>query len=89
MSMWIVDDPETPKLLCGTNVKYGEGDGWMNEEGYIAGNLPCIFGNKGGGFQEAVELLPTTKLMSVKVSNATDYRTGDMALWELRGVPLK
>ena len=83
-----MDDPQNPKLVCRTNVTYGTGDSWMNEEGYIGGNQPCIFGNPSDGFEAPIPLKPTTKLMSIKYQNNTHVRYGDMALWELRGVTL-
>lgn len=69
-----MDDPANPKLLCRTKVAYGTGDGWMNEMGYIGGNLPCIFGNAADGFQAPVALKPDTKLMSIKYQNNTHVR---------------
>jgi len=85
MEMWIVDDPANPKLLCNATVKYGQGDGWMDEMGYISGAQTCIFG---GGFEDPVDLHPDTKLMSVKISNNTNAYTGDMGLWEINAALL-
>mmetsp|Transcript_75614 Transcript_75614/g.105008 ORF Transcript_75614/g.105008 Transcript_75614/m.105008 type:complete len:440 (-) Transcript_75614:72-1391(-) len=85
MEMWIVDDPANPKLLCNASVNMGESDGWMDEMGYISGCNTCIFG-KGGA--DIVPLHPTTKLMSIKVSNTTNQYTGDMGLWEINAAPL-
>jgi hypothetical protein len=85
MEMWIMDDPANPKLLCNATVKYGKGDGWMDEMGYISGAQTCIFGP---GYGDVVNLLPTTKLMSVKISNNTNSYTGDMGLWEINAAPL-
>merc|ERR1712176_1407759 len=65
--------------------KYGKGDGWMDEMGYISGAQTCIFGP---GYEDVVNLLPTTKLMSVKISNNTNSYTGDMGLWEINAAPL-
>jgi hypothetical protein len=89
MEMWIVDDPQNPVLLCNASIGYGQGDGWMDEMGYIAGANTCVFGQKGNGvFAETIPLHPTTKLMSVKTSNNTNSFTGDMALWEINAAPL-
>jgi len=85
MEMWIMDDPENPQLLCNATVKYGKGDGWMDELGYISGAQTCIFG---GGYRDPVNLHPNTKLMSVKISNNTNSYTGDMGLWEINAAPL-
>lgn len=85
MEMWIMDDPAKPRLLCNATVKYGQGDGWMDEMGYISGAQTCIFGP---GFEDVVNLHPQTKLMSVKISNNTNSYTGDMALWEINAAPL-
>jgi len=85
MEMWIMDDPANPKLLCNATVKYGKGDGWMDEMGYISGAQTCIFGP---GYEDPVNLLPNTKLMSVKISNNTNSYTGDMGLWEINAAPL-
>jgi hypothetical protein len=85
MEMWIVDDEANPQLLCNASIQMGQSDGWMDEEGYIAGANTCIFGP---GAATIVPLHPTTKLRSVKISNTTNQYTGDMALWEINAVPL-
>jgi hypothetical protein len=87
MEMWIMDDPHNPKLLCNATVGYGKGDGWMDEMGYIAGANTCLYG-KQDGLPNPVPLHPTTKLMSVKISNNTNPYTGDMGLWEINAAPL-
>lgn len=71
MELWIMDDPKNPQLLCKTKSIYGMGDEPHNEEGYILGNLPCIFGNAADGFEPPVVLEASTKLMSVKYQNNT------------------
>jgi hypothetical protein len=80
MELWIMDDPAAPKLLCRTHSMYGTGDGYMNEMGYILGNLPCLFGNPSDGFEAPVSLPPSTKLMSIKYSNNTHIRCVAAAL---------
>jgi hypothetical protein len=88
MEMWIMDDPKNPVLLCNATNTYGTDDGWMNEMGYIAGSNTCLFGPDGTGYNPLVSLHPTTKLMSVKLSNNTNPYTGDMGLWEINAAPL-
>lgn len=83
MELWIVDDPANPKLLCRTRVTYGTSDAVHDEDGYILGNLPCIFGSQQDGFEPPVVLQADTKLMSIKYQNNTVPRYGDMALWEV------
>ena len=77
-----MDDPTNPKLLCGTKVDYGLGDEPQNEMGYILGNQPCIFGSE-SGFPDPPVIISTTKLMSVKRTNNTHPRYGDMGVWEM------
>eukprot|EP00911_Craspedida_sp_UC1_P000631 UC1_evm1s485 len=84
MELWNVDDPHNPKLLCRTAIDYGSSDNVLDEEGYILGNRPCIFGFQKDGFQEPPIIRSDTKLMSVKVQNNTVSRYGDMALIEAR-----
>merc|ERR1711907_444212 len=88
MELWIVDDETKPQLLCNASVRYGGGDGWMDEMGYISGANTCIYGTGKDGLPAAIPLHPTTKLRSIKISNSTNPYTGDMALWEINAAPL-
>ena len=46
----------------------------------ILGNQPCIFGP---GFEAPPVITATTKLMSIKRTNNTNPRFGDMGVWEI------
>jgi hypothetical protein len=48
--------------------------------GYILGNQPCIFGP---GFPDPPAIKTSTKLMSIKHTNNTHPRYGDMGVWEI------
>ena len=82
MELWNVDDPARPILLCETKVDYGGSDAAKDEMGYILGNQPCIFGTP--PFPSPPVITPTTKLMSIKRTNNTAPRFGDMGVWEIR-----
>eukprot|EP01051_Picozoa_sp_SAG22_P009427 SAG22_NODE_787_length_7239_cov_4.418487_6_plen_722_part_00 len=85
MQMWNMSAEGGPKVLCQTWNDYGRTDEIHNEMGYLLGSRPCIFGDPADGFTAPPIVRPTDKLMSLKMSNSTHARYGDMGLWEIKG----
>jgi hypothetical protein len=56
-----------------------------DEPGYIA-IPPCLWGDAADGLQEPVLLPLDTTLLSIKQCNSTMHHTGDMAMWQMRGI---
>ena len=59
--------------------------GQHDEMGYLLGSRPCIYGWTKDGFVPPPVVRATDKLMSLKMSNNTHARFGDMGLWEIKG----
>ena len=53
--------------------------------GYLLGSRPCIYGWTKDGFIPPPVVRATDQLMSLKMSNNTHARFGDMGLWEIKG----
>ena len=83
MQLWNMS-MSPPKVVCQTWNDYGRSDKTHDEMGYLLGSRPCIFGDPADGFLPPLVVRPTDKLMSLKMSNNTHARYGDMALWEIK-----
>ena len=86
MQLWNMTDPKKPYMFCNTSNDYGASDAVLDEQGWILGERPCIYGDPKDGFVEPPIVRSTDKIMSVKIQNNTNARYGDMGLWEIRGV---
>ena len=84
------NDTGTPELLCRQVSVYGEGDVAANkfdEVGYVA-LPPCLWGSPEEGLEPPVYLGPNTPMFSMtKSRNTLVGHTGQMASWQMRGVP--
>lgn len=84
MQLWNMSAEGGPRVVCQTWNDYGRTNGWMDEMGYLLGSRPCIYGDPADGFVAPLVVRPGDKLMSLKMSNNTHARYGDMALWEIK-----
>jgi hypothetical protein len=84
MQLWNMSAEGGPKVICQTWNDFGKSDKIHDEMGYLLGSRPCIFGDPKDGFQAPPVVRPNDKLMSLKMSNNTHARYGDMALWEIK-----
>jgi len=84
------NDTGTPELLCRQASKYGKGDvagDKFDELGYIT-LPPCLWGASSEGLDPPVYLKPGTPMFSIKRNRNTHTgHTGEMASWQMRGVP--
>lgn len=84
------NDTGTPELLCRQVSVYGEGDvaaDKFDEVGYVA-LPPCLWGSKGEGLEPPVFLGEDTPMFSITHTwNTYVGHTGQMASWQMRGVP--
>jgi len=79
---------DTGQLICHSEPIRGTGDvehDPYDELGFIA-IPPCLWGDASEGLMEPQLLTLDTTVMSVKRSNSTMPHTGEMALWQMRGV---
>jgi len=86
------NDTGVPELLCRQVSVYGKGDvavDKFDEEGYVA-LPPCLWGAKEEGLQPPVFLPAGTPMYSVtRTENSRVGHTGQMASWQMRGVPFE
>jgi len=76
----------TGQLLCRVEPIYGKSkDKIFDEDGYLA-LPPCLFGAPSEGLPPPVLLPLDAELISIKRNNNTLPHTGEMALWQMRGV---
>lgn len=86
--LWNAD---TNELICrqeavyGTAVSGATGARRFDEKGYLA-LPPCVWGAAADGLEEPPLLTWDTNLTSIKTTNATYAHTGEMALWQGRGI---
>ncbi|KAH8060478.1 hypothetical protein JL722_4576 [Aureococcus anophagefferens] len=84
------NDTGTPELLCRQVSVYGEGDvaaDKFDEVGYVA-LPPCLWGSKDEGLEPPVFLGEDTPMFSITHTwNTYVGHTGQMASWQMRGVP--
>ena len=80
----------TPELLCRQVSLYGKGDvavDRFDEAGYVT-LPPCLWGSAEEGLLPPVYLPPGTPMYSVQRTRNTHVgHTGQMASWQMRGVP--
>jgi hypothetical protein len=76
---------DTGRLICSVTPIYGESHDVFDEKGFLA-LPPCLWGNPDEGLEEPFLLPLNTTLLSIKRNNNTLPHTGDMALWQMRGV---
>ena len=85
ISMELIDDDRN-ETICKVHPVYGVGDAAMNESGYAAGILPCLWGSA----EEGLELPPVfpagANVSAIKRSNSTLKHFGVMAHWQMRAV---
>ena len=88
MELWNAD---TGELLCrqlptyGTLLSNSTGSRRFDEKGYLA-LPPCVWGDPALGLEAPPLLLWNTNLTAVKQCNSTYGHTGEMALWQGRGI---
>lgn len=89
MELW---NRDTGELLCRNLPTYGHdrvtnasNASKFSEDGYLA-LPPCVWGEGAEGLAEAPLLTWGTNLTSIKRCNSTYGHTGEMALWQGRGV---
>jgi hypothetical protein len=79
----------TGQLLCRVEPIYGESNDvngpYGTEKGYLA-LPPCLWGSPSEGLASPVLLPLDAELLTIKRNNSTLPHTGDMALWQMRGV---
>jgi hypothetical protein len=86
--LWNAD---TGKLICKQEAVYGSevsgatGARRFDEKGYLA-LPPCVWGSASDGLEEPPLLTWDTNLTSIKKTNSTYAHTGEMALWQGRGI---
>ena len=84
------NDTGVPELLCNQTSRYGQGNvkaDKFDEAGYIV-LPPCLWGNASQGLQPPVYLPAGTPVFSVKRNRNTHAgHFGEMASWQMRGVP--
>ena len=84
------NDTGTPELLCHQQSTYGTGnvaEDKYDEAGYLA-LPPCLWGSAAEGLEPPVYLPPNTPIYAVKRNvNTRAGHYGEMASWQMRGVP--
>ncbi len=76
---------DTGRLLCHVETIHGQSNKVYDEEGFIQ-LPPCLWGDEAEGLVEPELLSLDTTLLSIKRNNNTLPHTGDMALWQMRGI---
>mmetsp|Transcript_379 Transcript_379/g.1116 ORF Transcript_379/g.1116 Transcript_379/m.1116 type:complete len:540 (+) Transcript_379:1019-2638(+) len=77
---------DTGELLCHVEPIRGKGsDSPYDEHGFLA-IPPCLWGSTAEGLVEPQLLSLDTTLLSIKRNNNTLPHTGEMALWQMRGI---
>mmetsp|Transcript_6279 Transcript_6279/g.17704 ORF Transcript_6279/g.17704 Transcript_6279/m.17704 type:complete len:1276 (+) Transcript_6279:1-3828(+) len=77
---------DTGQMLCSTRpVKGTNSSEQFNEDGFLA-IPPCLWGSAAEGLPEPVLLSLDTTLLAIKRNNNTMPHTGEMALWQMRGI---
>jgi len=71
--------------LCKSHPVYGQGDAPMDESGYIAGILPCVWGSAAEGLAAPPVLSLDTNVTVIKKANSTNFHYGVMGHWQIRG----
>eukprot|EP00041_Stephanoeca_diplocostata_P025952 m.691955 g.691955 ORF g.691955 m.691955 type:complete len:857 (+) comp22858_c0_seq1:64-2634(+) len=79
--LWNMD---TGELLCRNTAQYGTGSDPMDEEGYVVGIPPCVWGTAAEGLHEPPKIHLDTNLTTIKHANSTNGHWGVMALWQSR-----
>eukprot|EP00812_Abedinium_dasypus_P000841 NODE_109_length_2084_cov_290.840315.p1 GENE.NODE_109_length_2084_cov_290.840315~~NODE_109_length_2084_cov_290.840315.p1 ORF type:complete len:681 (+),score=169.76 NODE_109_length_2084_cov_290.840315:29-2044(+) len=79
---------DTGELICRSEPVYGTGMGAMDEDGYIIGIPPCVWGSKEEGLAPPPVLSLDSNLTVLKIANNTYGHWGVMALWQMRGAYL-
>eukprot|EP01002_Notosolenus_urceolatus_P007757 NODE_306_length_2266_cov_21.156067_g238_i0.p1 GENE.NODE_306_length_2266_cov_21.156067_g238_i0~~NODE_306_length_2266_cov_21.156067_g238_i0.p1 ORF type:complete len:721 (+),score=196.19 NODE_306_length_2266_cov_21.156067_g238_i0:236-2164(+) len=79
-------DADNGQLLCRQTPLFGNSTETFNEEGYIA-IPPCLWGSADEGLLPPVFLSMESNLTSIKRNNNTVAHYGEMASWQMRGVP--
>merc|ERR1712130_1038358 len=74
---------ETGQLLCKSEGIYGTSDEPGDEEDYVVGIPPCIWGFEDGLAEPPLLTLDTPLIQSIHADN-TDFHTGNMAYWIMR-----
>lgn len=81
---------DTNETICRATPVYGTGDEPLNEAGYAAGILPCIWGTKEEGFHAPPVLSLNTNITVIKRANATYKHYGNKRHIALRhSTPLR
>ncbi|CAB9526280.1 expressed unknown protein [Seminavis robusta] len=79
----------TGQLLCRVEPIYGQSDdghgAYGDERGYLA-LPPCLWGSPSEGLPEPFFLPLDAELLSIKRNNNTLPHTGEMSLWQMRGI---
>ena len=83
MQLWNMS-ATPPQLVCQTYNTYGRSNEVHDEMGWVKGSLTCVFGDPADGYTAPPVVRPTDKFMSIKTSNSTHARYGDMGLWEIK-----
>eukprot|EP00978_Attheya_sp_CCMP212_P008412 scaffold19815_cov58-Attheya_sp.AAC.3 len=76
---------DTGRLICHVEPIHGQSHKVYDEQGFIQ-IPPCLWGDAAEGLVEPELLSLDTTLLSIKRNNNTLPHTGDMALWQMRGV---
>lgn len=76
---------DTGQLLCRMEPDRGQSDELYDEHGFLA-IPPCLWGDEAQGLPPPELLSLDTTLLSIKRNNNTLGHTGEMALWQMRGV---
>lgn len=78
---------DTGDLLCGIVPTFGNGTEIYNEKGYLL-LPPCLFAHNQTGLLQPTFLGLETNLLSIKKNNNTYSHYGEMASWQMRGIPI-
>ena len=76
----------TGQLLCRVEPIYGKSEEEIFDEKDYLAMPPCLWGDPAEGLPSPVLLPLDAELLSIKRNNNTLAHTGDMALWQMRGV---
>ena len=83
MQLWNMS-ATPPKIVCQTYNTYGQSNEVHDEQGFVRGSLTCVFADPADGYEAPPVVRPTDQFMSIKTSNSTYARYGDMGLWEIK-----
>ena len=77
---------DTGELICRNTAMYGTSkqNEPMNENAYVVGIPPCLWGDEAEGLHSPPVLSLDTNLTSIKRANSTNGHWGVMALWQMR-----